>query len=72
MTDALTPRETEILALIGHGLNTRQIAARLYIAERTVHQHMAQLYPKIGAHNRTQAALHAIRVGLVKLEDVAL
>ncbi len=58
-TDAadLTPREREILALVGDGLSNRQIARRLDIAERTVKSHLTKAFAAIGADDRVQAAL---------------
>ncbi|MER5767399.1 response regulator transcription factor [Streptomyces sp. NPDC001985] len=55
----LTDREREILALIGEGLTNRQIGARLYLAEKTVKNHISRLLAKLGVERRIQAAVLA-------------
>ncbi|WP_320780603.1 response regulator transcription factor [Streptomyces sp. CRN 30] len=55
----LTEREREILALIGEGLTNRQIGARLYLAEKTVKNHISRLLAKLGVERRIQAAVIA-------------
>ena len=65
--EALTERETEVLILIAGGLSNREIATDLTISERTVRAHVGNLLGKLGLSNRTQAALYAVREGLVKL-----
>ena len=61
----LTPRENEILQLLAEGLSAAQVAARLYISPSTAKTHMSKLYDKLGAGNRTQAVMNAVRLGLV-------
>jgi DNA-binding NarL/FixJ family response regulator len=61
---ALTPREREVLALLGQGLSNREIADRLYISERTARTHVSSVLIKLGLPSRTQAALWAIREGM--------
>ncbi|MFE0464573.1 response regulator [Kitasatospora sp. NPDC058965] len=56
---ALTPREREILALVGEGLTNRQIGERLYLAEKTVKNHVSRLLAKLGVERRLQAAVIA-------------
>ncbi|MEW1908142.1 response regulator transcription factor [Kitasatospora sp. NPDC085895] len=56
---ALTDREREILALIGEGLTNRQIGERLYLAEKTVKNHISRLLAKLGVERRVQAAVIA-------------
>ncbi|MER7667637.1 response regulator transcription factor [Kitasatospora sp. NPDC096128] len=55
----LTAREQEVLALIGEGLTNRQIGERLYLAEKTVKNHVSRLLAKLGVERRVQAALIA-------------
>ncbi|MEU4658563.1 response regulator transcription factor [Streptomyces sp. NPDC023723] len=55
----LTEREREILALIGEGLTNRQIGGRLYLAEKTVKNHISRLLAKLGVERRIQAAVIA-------------
>ncbi len=50
---ALTPRESEIVGLLLHGLSNKEIAARCRIAEQTVKDHLKHVYTKVGAHQRT-------------------
>ncbi|MFH8384689.1 response regulator [Kitasatospora sp. NPDC018058] len=57
----LTEREREILALVGEGLTNRQIGERLYLAEKTVKNHISRLLAKLGVERRVQAALIANR-----------
>jgi len=62
--EELTPREREVLALIGRGYANKRIARELGIAEKTVKTHVGHVLAKLGVSDRTQAALHAVRVGL--------
>ncbi|AYN42774.1 DNA-binding response regulator [Streptomyces dangxiongensis] len=55
----LTERERQILALIGEGLTNRQIGQRLYLAEKTVKNHISRLLAKLGVERRVQAAVIA-------------
>ena len=55
----LTDREREILALIGEGLTNREIGKRLYLAEKTVKNHISRLLAKLGVERRVQAAVIA-------------
>ncbi len=61
----LTPREQEVLALLADGLGVSGISKRLYISESTTKTHVAKIYAKLGASNRAQALMTAIRKGLV-------
>lgn len=61
----LSERELAILALVAEGQDNRTIAAQLGIAEKTVGNRMSEIFAKLGASNRTQAALIAIQRGLV-------
>ncbi|WP_460110232.1 response regulator [Streptomyces sp. YKOK-J1] len=58
----LTDREREILTLIGEGLTNRQIGQRLYLAEKTVKNHISRLLAKLGVERRIQAAVIATQV----------
>lgn len=55
----LSPREREILGLIGEGLTNRQIGKRLYLSEKTVKNHISRLLAKLGVERRIQAAVLA-------------
>lgn len=62
----LTAREREVLVLLVSGLANKQIARRLEISEKTVKSHLTKIFDRIGAADRTQAALWAERHGLVE------
>jgi DNA-binding NarL/FixJ family response regulator len=62
---ALTARERTILTLVARGLSNRQIAEELYISERTARTHVSHVLTKLQLSSRTQAALLAIREGLI-------
>jgi two-component system NarL family response regulator len=68
--DALTARETEILRLIVAGLANPAIAGRLAISEGTVKGHVNSIFFKLGVDHRTQAAVAALRRGIVHLDEV--
>jgi NarL family two-component system response regulator LiaR len=63
--DPLTPREHEVLRLIARGLSNRLIARDLALSEKTVKAHVSAILGKLGVADRTQAALYAVRQGLV-------
>ncbi len=65
LPEPLTDREAEILQLLADGLTNRQIAERLFLAEGTVKNYVSNILAKIGARDRTQAALRAREMGLV-------
>jgi DNA-binding NarL/FixJ family response regulator len=66
-SDELSPREEEVLQLIADGLAPNEVAERLYISPRTVKNHLASAYAKLGARDRTDAVLRAVRRGIVRL-----
>jgi two-component system, NarL family, response regulator LiaR len=68
--DSLTARETEILMLIARGKANKQIASELYLSEKTVKAHVSSILMKLGVQSRTQAALHAVKTGLVSIEEL--
>jgi DNA-binding NarL/FixJ family response regulator len=63
----LSEREREVLGLLGSGLSNAEIAQRLFLSEGTVKNYVSIIFSKVGVADRTQAALVAIRAGLVKL-----
>jgi DNA-binding NarL/FixJ family response regulator len=63
----LTPREEEILQLIADGCSTTEVADHLFISQKTVKNHLASIYAKLDARDRTQAVLSAVRIGIVRL-----
>ncbi|MBM7774403.1 DNA-binding NarL/FixJ family response regulator [Actinokineospora baliensis] len=64
-TDALTTRETDVLRLIAGGATNREIAARLYLSEGTVKNHISRILHRLNLRDRTQAALYARDHGLL-------
>ena len=64
---AVTKREVEVLQLIADGCSTPEVAERLYISQKTVKNHLASIYHKLDARDRTQAVLQAVRMGIVRL-----
>jgi len=67
LSEALTPREREVLQMISAGLGNKEIAGRLSISEHTVKFHVASILGKLGASTRTEAVSIGIRHGLVLL-----
>ena len=63
--EQLTNRELEVLRLAADGLNNKEIADRLVISEKTVKNHIANIFSKLNVNDRTQAILYALRQGLV-------
>lgn len=67
--DTLTDREIEVLRLVAQGKSNREISDRLTISEATVRTHVSNILAKLCLCSRTQAALYALREGLVSLQD---
>jgi len=65
----LSPRETEVLNLLADGLGVAQISKMFFINESTTKTHISKLYDKLGAGNRAQALMTALRLGLLKRDD---
>jgi DNA-binding NarL/FixJ family response regulator len=65
--DGLTNREIEILKMLANGMANKQIAYRLKISEKTVRNHVSNMYDKLGIFDRSQAVLYAVRKGLVEV-----
>ncbi|HMB18849.1 MAG TPA: response regulator transcription factor [Gaiellaceae bacterium] len=63
--DRLTPREREVLVLIGRGYSNKRIANELELSEKTVKTHVGHVLAKLGVTDRTQAAVVAVRAGIV-------
>ena len=61
---ALTAREREVLACMGHGLTNRQIGTRLGVSQHTIHRHVANIFTKLGLSSRTAAVAFALRQGI--------
>lgn len=64
--ESLTAREEEILGLVARGLSNREIAQTLHLSEGTVKNALSRIYAKLGARDRTQAALWAVQHGLAR------
>ena len=64
----VTKREEEVLQLIADGCSTPEVAQKLYISQKTVKNHLASIYQKLDARDRTQAVLQAVRMGIVHLD----
>ena len=68
--EPVSVREREVLLLAARGLAGKEIAAKLFISERTVQTHLASIYDKLGAKNKTEAMLLAIKYGIVTIEEL--
>jgi DNA-binding NarL/FixJ family response regulator len=64
----VTRREEEVLQLIADGCSTPEVAEQLFISQKTVKNHLASIYQKLDARDRTQAVLQAVRMGIVHLD----
>ena len=66
-TQVISAREEEVLQLVADGLSLPEVAAALYISVKTVKNHLASIYAKLDARDRTQAVLRAVRMGIIRL-----
>lgn len=64
-TPSLTERESQVLQLLADGLSAATISGQLYISESTVKAHISRIYEKLGAANKAQALMSAVRLGLI-------
>jgi len=67
----LSEREMEILKLASKGMSNRDIAGNLYLSRRTVQAHLGNIFRKMDVGSRTEAILHALRMGWLTLDDIA-
>jgi DNA-binding NarL/FixJ family response regulator len=67
--EELTERETEVLKLMAHGYSNAEIARLMVVSNATVHTHVSRILSKLNVSSRTQAALYALKKGLVTLEE---
>jgi two-component system, NarL family, response regulator DegU len=63
----ISSREEEVLQLVADGLSLPEVAAALFISVKTVKNHLASIYAKLDARDRTQAVLRAVRMGIIRL-----
>jgi NarL family two-component system response regulator LiaR len=68
--EALSSRETEVLQQLAHGHTNREIAAALHVSEETVKTHVGNILSKLQLTHRTQAVIHALKQGLLSLDDI--
>ena len=66
--EVVSKREEEVLQLIADGCSSAEVAERLFISQKTVKNHLASIYHKLDARDRTQAVLRAVRMGIVRLD----
>jgi DNA-binding NarL/FixJ family response regulator len=69
--EPLTDREQEVLVLLARGRANKEIARDLQIGEKTVKTHVSNILSKLGVQSRTQAALYAVRQGLVPADQLS-
>lgn len=66
--DSLTPREIEVIAMIGKGYKSKMIAEQLSISQATVRHHLSSIYGKLGVDDRLNLMIYAVETGLVKFD----
>ena len=64
----ISAREEEVLQLVADGFTLPEVAEKLFISQKTVKNHLASIYQKLDARDRTQAVLRAVRMGIVRLD----
>ena len=67
----LQTRELEVLRLLAKGMSNKDVAAELYISERTVQTHLVNIFRKLGVSSRTQAVLDALKKGWITIDDLS-
>lgn len=67
--DSLTKREREVLQLIAEGKTTRQIAKQLFVSQKTIRNHRANMMSKLDVHNTASLTLYALRKGVISLPE---
>jgi two-component system, NarL family, response regulator LiaR len=70
-SEDLTERETEVLKRVARGRANKEIARDLFVEERTVKSHVTSILRKLGVKSRTQAALYAVRTGLITVDELS-
>ncbi len=70
LPEAISVREREVLLLAARGFSSKEVAGQLYISERTVQTHLASIYDKLGARNKTESLLLGLKYGVVTLEEL--
>ncbi len=66
----LSEREREVLRLAAKGVSNKGIAQQLGLSDRTIHAHMARIFDKLGVASRTEAVVHGLRDGWLRVEDL--
>ncbi|HEY7415929.1 MAG TPA: response regulator transcription factor [Ktedonobacteraceae bacterium] len=66
----LTPREMELLTLMVRGMLVKEIARTLLVSEKTVRNHLSNIYRKCGVYDRVQVVLYALKTGLVDWKEI--
>ena len=66
--EIITRREEEVLQSIADGLSPTEVAKALFISQKTVKNHLASIYQKLDARDRTQAVVRAVRMGIIHLD----
>ena len=65
--NTLTTREIEVLQALANGASTCEVSRSLFISHKTVKNHLAHIYAKLGASSRTQAVAAAVRLGIIRI-----